>query len=192
MPGRHQNAVPTELMLLPDGTRTGTMPVFGCRKYSGTNTGLPNQSPLGNQQYVVPASTVLQSSDDYLLPLKAIGPTGRLVRQQTGNTDNWYGEFFYLREKDIKAIKGLVDIDALSGWRLRNHPYVRLSNGFVHYASTWCGKIVWYQILVPYRVDFSDAMHNPIRDTKRWMKMIREVTEPTTVEVVGCIYGFVG
>jgi hypothetical protein len=185
--GWHQTAVPTELMLLPDGTRTVTMPVFGCRKYSG---GLPNQSPLGNQQHVVPVSTVFQSSDDYLLPLKALGPTGRLVRQQSGNTNNWYCEFVYLREKDIKAIKGLVDIDALSGWRMRNHPYVRLSNGFMEYASTVYGRVVWYQILVPYRVDLSDSVCNRIRDTRKWMKMIREVTEPTTVDVVRSIDGF--
>ena len=186
MVGRHRYAVPTELMLLPDGTRTRSMPVFGCRKYFG---GLPNQSPLGDQQYVVPAGMVFESIDDFLLPLKALGPTGRLVQQQTGNTENWYCEFVYLRAKDIKAIGDVLNIDALSGWRLRNHPYVRLSNGFVQYANTVYGNKVWYQILAPYRVDLRDAKHYSIHDTERWMNMIREVTEPTTVDVLECIDG---
>ena len=130
---------------------------------------------------------LFQSGDDYLLPLKSWGPTGRLIRQQTGNIDNWYCEFIYVREKDIKALNGAMNVDQLSGWKLRNHDYVRFTNGSIDYRGRADGIPVWYQIMVPYPVDLSRPnilVHRRIEDTERWMQTQREVTEPVTVEVL--------
>jgi hypothetical protein len=186
-PGYHHAAVPTESILLPDGTRTNPMPVFGCRKYNLGNSyyALPNRSPLGNQQYVVHSRDVFHNDEDYLLPLKADeGHTRRLVRQQTGNTNNYYFEFLYVREKDMKGIQGSVNIEALSMWKLRNHWYVSLQDETIRCIINYDGKVIWCQILVPYPVDLTNAVRNQISDTGNWRKMVREVTEPTTVEVI--------
>jgi hypothetical protein len=166
------------------------MSIFGCRKWSGAVSnkwGTPNKSPLGNQQYIMKPDRLFQSGDDYLLPLKVSGPTGRLVRQRTGNTDNWYCEFIYVREKDIIALKGAINIDQLSRWKLRNHDYVRFTNGFIHYRKSFSGIPVWYQIMVPYPVDLSGPNildHRYIRDTEGWMQTVREVTDPVTAAVL--------
>lgn len=163
------------------------MSIFGCRNYPDGTTGLPDRSPLGNQQYVVRATTVFESGDDYLIPLKGIGEDGRLVKQLTGYTDNWYFEFMYLKENEIAAIKPWVDIDWVSQWKLRNHPYVRLVGDDLEYPLTMNNHRVWYQMLVPYRIPFTATTllsQNGVRDSKRWMCGKRQVTEPKTLQIV--------
>jgi hypothetical protein len=166
------------------------MAVFGCRNWPDGTTGYPNQSPYGDQQYVVRATTVFQDGDDYLLPLKSFGKHGRIVQQRTGNTDNWYFEFIYVRKSDIAPIKALIDMDWISQWKLKNHPYVQLRDEIIDYATKINNRRVWYQFMIPYIIPFDPTTlldHTNVEDRGGWKYGIREVTEPKTLNIIVCL-----
>lgn len=192
-PGLHSNAVPTERLVYGKTYLTGVkekMAIFGCRNWPDGTAGHPNQSPYGDQQYVVRATSVFQDGDDYLFPLKGFGKHGRIVQQSTGNTHNWYFEFVYIKKQDIAPIKAWIDTDWISQWKLKEHPYVRLKDENVDYATKINNHRVWYQFLVPYIIPFNSATlldHKRVEDTGGWKCGIREVTEPKTLNIIICL-----
>ena len=108
--------------------------------------GRPDLSPWADNHVVLPATEVLSSPDDFLLPLCNDVYRGR--RHRGGK--NEYIELLYVRDEDIAAIPSYIRDVKLADWRIRNHPYVRLDDqGTLHYRVM---KGVWPLILTPYTV----------------------------------------
>lgn len=152
------------------------MALFGCREWKqGVR---PTKSPHGNNRAVVAVTSILTDSDDYLLPLKQLdGKFGRL-EQSVGWGDNFYFEFIYVKQSDVKALGKEVDTEWIANWRIYDHPYLRLRDHKLEYAREVGGHKVWYKLLVPYKVVFdTGTIWEEPDDIGGWDGGARRITE---------------
>jgi hypothetical protein len=176
--------------LVADGWKSRQLSLFGVRLYNGH---LPTISPHGTLRVAVPFSNIVQSEEDFIIPLLGEGSNGvrdRLIKSDSGN---YYFNFVYVREADIKAPNLTMDDDTrrrLREWRIGSHPYIRLTDGTLSYRRFVAGEEVWYGILVPYRIEFET---DPFDDQTVWDDVnLRNstwgnaygVTDPTAKELV--------
>jgi hypothetical protein len=169
--------------LRPNGATwtSDNMALFGCRTW---NSSRPTRSPHGNNRAVVSVTSVLNSPDDYLLPLKQLtAPHGRLERS-VSRPDNFYFEFLYVRKSDIMVPEEQVDLDWMARWKIREHRYLRLTGEELEYATSVDNRKVWYKILVPYVVQFDEETEWEVPlDIGGWDDGVRRITEQRTAEV---------
>ena len=148
--------------------------------------GGPRTSPHGNHRAVVPVSNIIESSQDYLLPLtRSIDGDGRL-RQSDGYPDNWYINFLYVKAGSVDRIKSKFGMDQawLDLWQIAGHEYFRFANGNLRYAHRVNGRKTWCKILVPYQVLFTPEVRWEYpEDLHTWRFGHHEVTEAMTTRV---------
>lgn len=165
------------------------MSLFGVRKRIGNR--LPTISPHGSYRAILPVTDVLEDENDYLLPLKEDGPSGRRVESLT-HPGNFHFEFLYVKENDMKDLRSQLPGTLHSWyeqWRLRNNCYIQIHNGAptVSYEEIDGQKAVWYDILVPYKIELGEETRfDTVRDTEEWGNRgpgIRSVTEVRTAFV---------
>jgi hypothetical protein len=115
--------------------------LWGCRLYHGN---LPSISPFGCKRLVVPPSHVLESRDDFLVPLLPADRPSQIAPSMGGNT---HIEMAYIRHAHIATPVR----PGLEKWRLRNNPIVQLDEqGQLDYRLV--NERTWIYILTPYHV----------------------------------------
>jgi len=93
----------------------------------------------------------------------------------------------YIRAADIKALK--VKTESVRQWRIGAHPHIRLVGDTLSYEKFVAGFQVWYDILVPYKIEFEtepvddETVWDDVKLTNRW-GMTFQVTDPTTAAIV--------
>lgn len=140
----------------------------------------------------VPFSNIISSGADFLFPLRAAGLNGVQDRLYRSNSGNHYFEFVYVREADIRASNLRMTYNTwewLRQWRIEIHPYINLAGGTLSYRRFVAGKEVWYDILVPYRIEFEtdpvddQIVWDDVGQGNRWDNNF-EVTDPATAALV--------
>lgn len=137
-----------------NGWQSRPLSLFGIRLYKG---GLPTISPHGTLRVSVSFSDIIQIPEDFLLPLRRDGPNGVSDRLYRSNPGNHYFEFVYVREVDIKAPDLGMNYDTwewLQQWKIGRHEYIKLKGSTLSYRQFVAVIELWYDILVPYRIEF--------------------------------------
>jgi len=162
------------------------MTLFGCRNIgNGPQAGRPPFSPHGSHRAVIPAESLFQSSDDYLLPLTAKNPQNGRLQQSERMPKNWYVVFLFVQASDIETLGQIVPADWLDRWRLANNPYIYLSDGNFYYAHQVDGCKTWCKILMPGQVNFGTEVHwEPTKDIRGWDWGLHAVTEVNTARIM--------
>lgn len=186
-PPRWAQSLETQTLTAESSWRSRPLSLFGLRLHKGR---LPTISPHGTLRVAVPFSDIIESAEDFLIPLRGEKSNGIRDRLLESNAGNYYFPFVYVRRADVIA-KGF-DIDGWLGqWRIQSHPYIRVTTGkTISYRRSVAGVAgVWYNILVPYRIEFET---DPVDDQTVWddVKLtnagirIVAVTDPNTARIV--------
>jgi len=147
----------------------------GCRKLAnpGTNDSRPTVSPWGDKHVVIPATQVLESPDDFLIPLKEDH-----VKDSGGNTNI---EMVYIRCKDVRKYLDTPYRD-LHEWQLSRNPILRLDNDRLTYPVI---DDLWFIILTPYKVTIpGTAKWEVVRKTSMPPLRVREVKHAVAKKVL--------
>jgi len=116
-----------------EGWQSRPISLFGIRLYKGA---LPTISPHGELRVSFSFSRIIQSPDDFLLPLRKKGPNGVGERLYESTTGNYYFEFVYIRAGNIKAPNVRMNYHTwewVRQWRIGDHPHIRLAGGTLSY-----------------------------------------------------------
>lgn len=93
----------------------------------------------------------------------------------------------YIRAADIKALKGKTE--SVKQWRIGVHPHIRLVGDTLSYEKFVAGFQVWYDILVPYKIEFEtepaddETVWDDVKLSNTWGWPF-QVTDPTTAAFV--------
>lgn len=122
-----------------------------------TEDGRPTISPYANNHVIIPFVDVLESQDDYLLPIAPYhNPDEDPDESYNAPSGRTTIEMLYLRHQDVHDILGgheLTQAD-IEVWQLKNHPFVRRDSRGLHYRVI---HNVWWVMLTPYEVPISAA-----------------------------------
>jgi hypothetical protein len=175
------------LTVVENSWRSRPLSLFGLRLYKG---GLPTISPHGTLRVAVPFSDIIESAEDFLIPLRGEESNGIRDRLLTSNAGNYYLAFVYVRKADVIAKRFNIYGSWLRRWRIGSHPYIRVTGETLSYRRFVASKEVWYEILVPYRIEFET---DPVNDQTVWddvsltkepLTKEFEVTDPITASLV--------
>jgi hypothetical protein len=183
---RWAQSLETQTLRVENSWRSRPLSLFGLRLYKG---GLPTISPHGTLRVAVPFSDIIESAEDFLIPLRGEESNGIRDRLLESNAGNYYFAFVYVRKADVIAKRFNIYGSWLRQWRIGSHPYIRVTGETLSYRRFVASKEVWYNILVPYRIEFET---DPVDDQTVWDdvkltnagRQIVEVTDPNTVRIV--------
>lgn len=184
LPQRWPGSIPTETLYF-ENWQSRRVPLFGIRLYKGH---LPDISPYGKTRVSIPATDVIRSPDDFLIPLRGEGAGGIRDRLSRSFSNNYSFEFLYITLQDIRQPEVKLNYaiwEWLTQWKINKHPYLKLRNGSLCYKDKVVGESVWYEILVSYEIEF-DMEPGFDRNTewssvnpwkKEWRNGRREITD---------------
>jgi hypothetical protein len=122
--------------------------LFSCKRWHRNNGQiLPvSVSPWASNHVFVPITDVLQSPDDFLIPLQP-----HFVKSRGGKTNI---EMLYVRQQDLLDADDLVlnhrTVTKLNEWKLADNPIIQLQpDGRLRYRVL---HDYWFIILTPYEV----------------------------------------
>ena len=142
-------------------------------------------------------SRVIESAEDFLIPLRADGPNGDEDRLFRSVNDNHYFEFLYIRNADIRnpAVKcNYNNGERLGQWRVGDHEFNKLEEGggtVVYRRDVGSQTAVWYDILVPYTIELETnpidglTQWDSVQPCTPWPNQNRQITDPNT-QAIAC------